>query len=64
MTQGHIASIKEIECIIAMFDQDGDLEFNLVSLIMGLDLVQDLMGRLGTSRAVFVRRDTWMEEEG
>jgi hypothetical protein len=28
--QGHIATTKEMKCIIAMFDQNGDSEFNLV----------------------------------
>jgi hypothetical protein len=36
--QGHIASIKEMECIIAMYDQDGDSEFNLVSFDLSLGL--------------------------
>ncbi len=28
--QGHIASTKEMACIIAMYDKDGDSEFDLV----------------------------------
>ncbi len=36
VAQGHIASIKEMDCIIAIFDQDGDSEFNLVSFDFGI----------------------------
>jgi hypothetical protein len=41
--QGHIASIKEMECIIAMYDQDGDSELNLVSFDLSLGLSSGLI---------------------
>ncbi len=41
--QGHIASIKEMACIIAMYDQDGDSEFNLVNFDLSLGLSSGLI---------------------